>query len=86
MAKIVEFKKLNKNKRTTKCTNMDEYLISINKLNNEKEYVENDIKINNIINVLIKKYKVPNMIVDVLIDKINEKVAMEYEAKLIKNL
>lgn len=86
MAKIVKFKKLDKNKRTTKHTNIDDYLISISKLNSEKEYVENDIKINNIINVLIKKYKVPNITVAVLIDKINEKVAMEYEARLIKNL
>ncbi len=84
MAEIIKLKEIKSNKRTTKSTNIDEYIVSIKKLNKEKEYVENDMKINDIENILIKQYEVPRSIVAMLIDNVNEKVAMEYESKLIK--
>ena len=90
MSNIVNFKAIENNKRTTKRTknhtNNDDYFNAIIKLNKEKEYIVNDEKINDIENVLVKQYEVPYNIIAMLVDNINEKVAMEYEAKMVKNL
>jgi len=90
MSNIVEIKSIQINKRTTnrtnKYNNINNYFNLISKLNKQKEYIENDMKINDIENVLVKQYEVPYNMIAMLIDNINEKVAMEYEAQMVNNL
>lgn len=85
MANLINFEKIKRKKQPNICSknnNIETYLKSIDKLNNVEEYVENNKEINNIIRMLVKHYQVPYDIVAILIDEVNEKVAMEYEVRI----
>ena len=86
MSKVIDFKVIKNNYNDTKIEKSQkqdkDYFKLIDKLSKSQEYVENNIKINDIKNILVNQYEVPYNIVAMLIDNVNEKVAMEYEAEM----
>ena len=58
----------------------DVYFKSIEKLKNNPEYIENEMKIRVIRKVLAEHSDIPSEMIETLIEAVQENVALEYES------